>query len=201
MSALDELRESLREAARRDVDANRVRRRRRHRRTTAVVVLALLGGGAAAGAADLISVGKPLGDIPGRNPAYRPAGATDLQIALKASSGDVLPYGVVTYTARNGDRCAMAGVIRGAQLGLMDGATFRPYSAERTGACRTGQLQFSDLLKLGSHSLLFGRATPSTRFVRLPLLNRRIAVGQGGAFLFVLTNVEHGERLDIVPEE
>ena len=38
VSALDELRENLREAARRDVEANRVRTRRRHRRATGFVV-------------------------------------------------------------------------------------------------------------------------------------------------------------------
>lgn len=201
MSALDELREGLREAARRDVEANRARNRRRHRRATGFVILALFGGAAAAGAADLISIGAPLDDPPGRVADYRPKGATDLQIALTAPSGGELPYGVVTYTGRNGDRCAMAGVIRGAQLGLMDGDTFRPYGTDRTGACREGQQQFSDVATLGSRSLLFGRAAPSTRFIRVPQLNQRIPVGQGGAFLFVLANVDKGERLDVIPEE
>jgi hypothetical protein len=184
VSALDELREGLREAARRDVEAGRVRNRRRHRRATGFVVLALLGGAAAAGAADLISVGEPVRE-PARTPAYRPEGATDLQIALKAPSGGALPYGVVTYTARNGDRCALAGVIRGAQLGTMDGARFRPFPSDRTGACRAGSKPFHEPIELGGRTLLYGRAKPSTRFVRVEGTDRKVAVGPGGAFLFV----------------
>jgi hypothetical protein len=184
VSALEELREGLREAARRDVEAGRSRNRRRHRRVTGFVVLALLGGGAAAGAADLISVGEPVRE-PARSPAYRPQGATHLQIALTARSGGDLPYGVVTYTARNGDRCALAGVIRGAQLGIMQDGTFRPYASDRTGACRAGTKLFHDSSVLGGRTLLYGRAAPSTRFVRLEGTDRRVPVGPGGAFLFV----------------
>jgi hypothetical protein len=184
VSALDELREGLREAARRDVEAGRVRNRRRHRRATGFVILALLGGAAAAGAADLISTGEPLRE-PARSPAYRPEGATDLRIALTARSGGELPYGVVTYTARNGDRCALAGVIRGAHLGRMDGARFRPFASDRTGSCRSGTKLFYDFAVLGGRTLLYGRAAPSTRFVRVEGTERRAPVGPGGAFLFV----------------
>jgi hypothetical protein len=184
VSALDELREGLREAARRDVDAARVRNRRRHRRTTGFVILALLGGTAAAGAADLISIGEPVRE-PARSPAYRPEGATDLRIALTARSGGELPYGVVTYTARNGERCALAGVLRGAQLGRMDGARFRPFSSNRTGSCRSGTKLFHDFAVLGDRTLVFGRAAPSTRFVRIEGTKRRAPVGPDGAFLFV----------------
>jgi hypothetical protein len=184
VSALDELREGLREAARRDVEAGRVRNRRRHRRATGFVVLALLGGAAAAGAADLISIGEPVRE-PARSPAYRPEGATDLQIALTARSGGELPYGVVTYTARNGDRCALAGVIRGAQLGRMNGTEFRPFASDQTGSCRSGTRLFHDFAVLGDRTLIYGRAAPSTRFVRAEGTARRVPVGAGGAFLFV----------------
>ena len=107
MTALEELRENLREAAQRDIEANRDRSRRRHRRTTGLAVLALLGGAAAASATDLISVGEPLHRPANRTTAYAPDGATQMQVALTATSGAELPYGVVTYTARNGERCAV----------------------------------------------------------------------------------------------
>src|SRR3954451_18505125 len=74
MSGLDDLRESLREAARADVEANRARSRRRKNRATGVVALALLGGAAAAGAADLISIGEPVRNLPDVNRGYRPPG-------------------------------------------------------------------------------------------------------------------------------
>jgi hypothetical protein len=184
VNALDELRESLREAARRDVEADRSRHRRRRRRATGIVILALFGGAAAAGAADLISVGEPVRE-PSRSSAYRPGGATQLQIALTARSEGKLPYGVLTYTARNGDRCALAGVIRGAQLGLMEGGKFRPFTSDRTGACRSGTKLFNDFAVLGDRTLVYGRAAPSTRFVRVEATDRRVRVGPGGAFLFV----------------
>jgi hypothetical protein len=148
------------------------------------VILALLGGAAAAGAADLISVGKPVRE-PDRSTAYRPEGATHLQIALTARSGGELPYGVVTYTARNGDRCALAGFIRGAQLGRMQAGKFRPYASNRTGSCRAGTKLFHDFSVQGNRTLIYGRAAPGTRTVRVEGTTKSAPVGPGGAFLFV----------------
>jgi hypothetical protein len=122
---------------------------------------------------------------PARAPAYRPAGATHLQIALKARSGRELPFGVVIYTARNGDRCALAGFIRGAQLGRLQGGTFRPYASDRTGSCRAGTRLVQDLSVQGDRTLLYGRAAPGTRTVRVEGTTQSAAVGPGGAFLFV----------------
>ncbi len=190
MTALEELRENLREAAQRDIDANRVRNRRRHRRTTGLVVLALLGGAAAASATDLISVGTPIGRQPQQSLAYAPAGATHLQVALTAKSGAELPYGVVTYTARNGDRCAIPGFIRGTQIGLIENGKFRPYASDRGGACRGGNLLFQDGITIGEHRLVFGRAKPTTRRISVPGLVSDVAVGKGGAFLFVLDKTQ-----------
>jgi hypothetical protein len=200
MSALDELREGLREAARRDVEAGRFRNRRRRRRATGFVILALLGGGAAAGAADLISVGEPLRDPAEQTPAYRPAGARDLQIALTTPSGGKLPYGVVIYTARNGQRCALAGVIRGASLGLVDNGKFRPYGSGRTGSCMVGTRPFQDQIALGDRTLIYGRAAPRTRTVRLKGIPGEAPVGKGGAFLFVLGKVAPNEAFELEQE-
>ena len=119
MSALDELREGLREAARRDIEAQRVRSRRRHRRATGAVVLALLGGAAVAGATDLLSVGEPLPDPVGKTTVYRAANGERIQIAVQAESGGALPFAVGTYDAVNGERCALAGYIRGTELGAI----------------------------------------------------------------------------------
>ncbi len=185
MTALEELRENLREAAQRDIDANRARSRRRHRRTTGLVVLALLGGAAAASATDLISVGKPLRQPANRTTAYAPEGGTRMQIAATAPSGAALPYGVVTYTSKNGDRCAVPGFIRGSRIGLIQGGKFRPYASDYTGACRRGTRLFYDSIVIGDRVLLYGRATPGTRRVSVPGLASGVAVGKGGAFLFV----------------
>jgi hypothetical protein len=200
VNALDELREGLREAARKDVEVARVRNRRRHRRATGFVILALFGGAAAAGAADLISIGEPVPEKAERAPAYRPDGATNLQIALKARSGGELPYGVVTYTARNGDRCALAGVIRGAQLGLIEGNEFRPYASDRTGACRGADRLVLDRAAVGEHTLVYGRAAPATRTVRVRGTDRRVAVGSGGAFLFVYDKLTPATSIAIIEE-
>ena len=96
MSALDELREGLREAARRDVEARRVRRRR-HRRATGAIAVVLLGGAAAATATDLISVGEEVSDPVGQTAAYRAAGGEPVQIAVQADSGGELPFAVGVY--------------------------------------------------------------------------------------------------------
>ena len=185
MTALEELRENLRKAAQRDIDAHRVRSRRRRRRTTGLVVLALLGGAAAASATDLISVGKPLRQPANRTTAYAPDGGTKMQVALTAPSGAALPYGVVTYTAKNGERCAVAGFIRGTQIGLVQGDKFRPYAVDYTGACRKGKRLFYDSIVIGDRVLLFGRARPATRRISVPGLASGVPVAKGGAFLFV----------------
>ena len=48
-----------------------------------------------------------------RTTDYAPDGGTKMQVALTAPSGAALPDGVVTYTSKNGERCAVAGFIRG----------------------------------------------------------------------------------------
>jgi hypothetical protein len=96
------------------------------------------------------------------------------------------------YSARNGQRCALAGVVRGAQLGRIEGGEFRPFTSDRTGACRAGTKGFHDLSVLGDRTLVYGRAAPSTRFVRVDGTDRRVAVGPGGAFLLVFDEPSQG---------
>ena len=185
MSALDELREGLREAASRDVEANRTRSRRRRWQATGLLVLALLGGGAAATATDLISVGEPVPDALPQGAKYRPAAGERRQITVTTSAGAELPFGVAVYDATNGDRCALAGMIRGVQIGKLSGNEVRPYPADRPGACRGGGRMFLDWVTVGGRALLYGRASTGTRAVRLRQLGKEFRVGPDGAFLFV----------------
>jgi hypothetical protein len=185
LSALDELREGLREAASRDVEANRARSRRRRWQATGLLVLALLGGGAAATATDLISVGEPVPDAIPQGARYRPAAGERRQITVTTSAGAELPFGVAVYDATNGDRCALAGVIRGVQIGILIGDEFRPYPADRPGACRDHGRMFLDWVTVAGRALLYGRASPGTRAVRLRETGQSFPVGADGAFLFV----------------
>ena len=131
MSALDELRESLREAARRDVEADRVRNRRRRRRATGFVALALLGGAAAAGAADLISVGEPVREpaaaapsLPpgegGDAPADRADGAARAASCRSASSSTPPATASAARSPASGPRRAARAASRAASSGRYD---------------------------------------------------------------------------------
>jgi hypothetical protein len=127
LPALAELRESLREAAVRDIAARKPRRRRR--RGIALFAAVLLGGAAAAGAADLISSGEPVRNERAAGPRYDSSG--QLQLATIAKDKP-LPWGVQIYTSAGGKNCALVGRIRGAQLGRLDadGKTFE-FKGER----------------------------------------------------------------------
>jgi hypothetical protein len=159
LSGLDELREHLREAARRDVEARRVRRRRR-RRTTSVLAALVLGGAAAAGAADLISVGEPATDLRAQRNEYKPpAGTLRPTILVRAKSGLELPYAVGAYDARGGKRCLIAGSLLSYTLGVIDGDEFRPYRHDKVGACDRPDKQTYDTLRDHGNTLVFGRAS------------------------------------------
>jgi hypothetical protein len=187
MSALDELRENLRAAAHRDVEAEHSRlRRRRKRRTTGVLAALLLGGAAAAGAAELISIGEPVRDTRRQVDKYRPPpGTTGYQLAATAPSGNGPPFGVAVYTARNGEHCVLAGQVRGATLGVVERGVFRPYATTQAGACRAQRRSFYDERQLGGRYLVYGRANAKVRAIRVVSTGKRVPPGVGGAFLFV----------------
>jgi hypothetical protein len=184
--ALDELRESLRDAAERDVAA-RAPARRRRRRGLAVVVAVLLGGAAAAGAADLISAGDPVQDtrrVPAR---YHPS--TRVQLSVQAHDTP-LSWGVGVYETRAGRACALAGRVRGAQLGELRDRTFRAYAPGRAGLCGnpTGTTGlFGGSFERDGRTIVYGRARPGARFVVAAVdgERHRVRTGIGGAFLFV----------------
>ncbi len=195
MSALSELREHLREAARRDIEAERVRRRRLRRRSTGFLVAVLLGGAAAATAADLISVGEPVPDTRQGFEQYRPAEDGGMKPVMTAVSGYELPFGVAIFTAKNGQRCAVAGEALGSSLGRVRNGTFRPYDATQAGTCRGGNRLLFDAIDIGDRTLLFGRAAPGAKTVRFEGTTR--TPGPGGAFLFVLKRVPPTYRFNV----
>ncbi len=186
MNALDELRESLRAAASRDVEASQARSRRRRRRATGAIVAVLLGGAAAAGAADLISVGEPIPDSRVQEANYKPRGGNGFTIAVTAPSEDPkLPYGVGLYTANNGARCAVAGQVRGFSLGAVERGTFRPYTTDRIGVCaKPGRPTYGAITYRG-RSLVFGITGKGDRTVRVAGTSADKEVGPERAFLFV----------------
>ena len=77
---------------------------------------------------------------------------------VTARSGSKYPFGVAIYTAKNGQRCAIAGEARGSSLGRVRGDTFRPYDATQAGACGSANALFHSAIDIGDRTLLFGRA-------------------------------------------
>jgi hypothetical protein len=185
VTAVEELRERLREAARRDVAA--VRRRRRRRRAAAALALALIGGGAAAEATNVFESGPMAPAIDGLSPRYAPGPGNRRQITAKLRvDGVPLPLGVAVYETRDGRTCALAGVINGSSLGVLVDGTFRPYAADRVGTCNVPQRATIDSITLAGKAVLFGLAAPKTRTVALPETGAEFRVGPDRAFLFVV---------------
>jgi len=158
VSAIEELRENLRDAARRDIEARRVRRRRT-RRLGGALAAVLIGGAAAAGAADLISEGEPAPDTRQIAEAYKPPpGALRPTILATADVGDTLPVAVGSYDNAKGQRCLVVGSMRaGYVLGIVKDGTFHAYE-RRTGTCQFPRLGNLDALYYRGNTLVFGRA-------------------------------------------
>jgi hypothetical protein len=187
MSAINQLREHLREAARRDIEAERARTRRVRRRAAAFLAAVLLGGAAAATAADLISVGEPVPDTRQGFEQFRAVGGGGVRPVVTAASGYELPFGVAIYTAKNGQRCAIAGEALGSSLGRVRDGKFRPYDQTQAGACGGGTKLFHDAIDIGDRTLVFGRAAPGAKAVTYE--GTPHTPGPGGAFLFVVERV------------
>jgi hypothetical protein len=189
LPALAELRESLREAAARDIAARKPRRWRR--RGIGLLVAAVFTGAAAAGAADLISSGEPVKDNHPAGSRYDSSGR--LQVAVTAADKP-LPWGVQIYTSPEGQECALVGRIRGIELGKLDadGKTFHPYERGRQGACgdpggKTGY--FRDIVVGADRSVIYGRARSGVKRVIFEFKGKRVPVetGLGGAFVVVFS--------------
>jgi hypothetical protein len=186
MSAISELREHLREAARKDIEAERARKRRFRRRSTVFLATVLLGGAAAATAADLFSVGEPVPDTRQGLENYRAAQAGGMTPVVTAASGYKLPFGVAIYTAKNGRRCVVAGEALGSSLGRVRNGKFLPYDQTQAGSCGDAKL-FVDAIDIGDKTLVFGRAAPRAKVVTYEGTPQ--TPGPGGAFLFVVKRV------------
>jgi hypothetical protein len=184
LPALAELRESLREAAARDVAARKPRRWRR--RGVGFLVAALFTGVAAAGAADLISSGEPVNDEHDAGSQYSSSG--QLQVAVTADDTP-LPWGVKPYTSTNGESCALVGRIRaGVELGLLDDkGVFHKYTEGRSGACGNVETGFMSALRKNGKTAVYGRFGNAGAKIRVVVDGTpyTTSAGRDGAFIFV----------------
>jgi hypothetical protein len=196
--ALDELRESLRAAAAREIaDAAPRRRRRRRRRVTGLLAVGLLGAAGAAGAAQLIATGKPVRDhhtIAG----YQPAGGLP-QISVVARDGRTA-WAVRVFRSGNGQHCALAGRLNGVALGVMRGGTFHPYAPDHQGSCNRPGRPFGSTEYIDGRTLVFGIARPGAKRVTVTVDGRaRTApTGRGGGFLLVYRGPIANDELKIL---
>jgi hypothetical protein len=186
MSATEQLRAGLRDAAARDIAA-RARRRRRRGRIAGVLALVLVGGGAAADATSLFDSGPVTPNIRDQIPRYAPGHGKPRQIAVKQRvDGVPLPFGVAVYRTAEGRACALAGVLNGTALGTLADGRFRPFAADRVGTCNTPGRATFDQTTIAGHRVVFGLASARARSVVLPELGRSFALGPDRAFLFVV---------------
>jgi hypothetical protein len=188
-SARERLGEELVAAAVRQHEerASRSRGRRRRRAVLSIAAATILGAGAVAGAARLIATGEPLPDrtVPGaRNqPADAPVLVAQVWDAERRTA-----WGVGLYTSDEGEDCALAGAVRGQQLGRIEGGVFRRYEGDYTGACaaldRALPISFDVLQVPGSprRTILFGRTLPTARSVQVTHagVTRTVRVARGG---------------------
>jgi hypothetical protein len=179
---MEQLRESLREAARTDI---RARRRRRRLRVSAVLALALVGGGAAAEATDLFEKGPAAPDIRGlATERYGPGAGARRQIVVKQRVARVaLPVGVAVYRTAEGLDCALAGAINGAELGDIVDGRFRPFAAGRSGTCNAPGRATYDLVSVAGHSFVYGLTATGMHSVSLAETGASARVGPDRAFL------------------
>ena len=91
---------------------------------------------------------------------------------------------VGVYRARNGDSCALAGQLRGSEIGEIAGGVFHAYSQNTAGAC--GGAGTGDRLLGDDRTIFFGLAKPGARVTAtLDGDARSTTAGRNGGFLFV----------------
>src|SRR4051812_45999982 len=183
--ALDELRESLRAAAAREIEAEAPRRRRRRRRrATGLLAIGVLAAAGAAGAAELLATGEPVRDdraIAG----YQPAAGLP-QISVVARDGRTA-WAVRVFRARNGQQCVLAGRLNGVSLGVMRGGTFHPYARDFHGTCNQPGRPFAGTQYVAGRTLVFGIARSGAKRVTVTVDGQRrpAPTGREGGFLLV----------------
>jgi hypothetical protein len=196
--ALDELRESLRAAAARETEAAAPRRRRRRRRrATGLLAIGLLAAAGAAGAAELIATGEPVRDDHAVAAGYRP-GAGLSQISVVARDGRTA-WAARVYTARNGQRCVIAGRLNGVSVGLVSNGTFHPYPPGFTGSCNRPARPFGTTQYIAGETLVFGVAKPGARRVTVTVdgTPKPASTGRLGGFLLVYRGSITSDELKI----
>ncbi len=185
LPALAELRESLREAAARDIAARKPRRWRR--RGIGLFAAVLVTGAAAAGAADLISSGDPVPEQPA-DPRYQPAALPQIDAIAHDKP---LPWGVQVFESAEGKTCAIAGQIRGASLGKVDaGGVFHSYPDKRGGACGTLTNKQGGFISFAfgvNRTAVYGRVRAGASSVTVVVdgESKTVPTGPGGGFLLV----------------
>lgn len=203
--AAQELRENLRRAAQRQVQARRARRRRRQTLGIVLAGVLLVAGGATA--AELISVGEPARDRPGMPAGQRPQTGQPGELVLRAPDAQAGgSWGARVYESRTGTQCILAGWVRGATLGRVEGSRFRPYPTDATGSC--GSLPRSQFFfavtphaEPRPRTLVYGRARDDVRALRVDDGQRthRVQPGPDGAFLLVLKGEVPPPQVQIRP--
>jgi hypothetical protein len=202
LDPLDAMRDQFRAAAARDIAAQAAPKRSRWSRwwsgrTVFIGVVAVAGAAGLATAGDLISVGEPKPEIEGRSPRYAPSSTPQITVQAPPEAGRELPFGVAVYTAKNGTNCALAGEVRGDQVGLIEGGVFRPYADNFAGACSDPEIGpgVRSEIEIDNHLLLFGRAGDEVAKVRMTRTHgdeaQTVSVGGGGAYLFVFDDAAH----------
>lgn len=189
---LDELRESFRAAAVRQIEreqATSSSRRPRHRRwMLGAAVTAVCASGGFAAATQLISAGSPRKDVEQRSSRYVWNGEGLIALTAKDATQQ-LPWGVIVYRSPSKQDCALVGQLRGNELGVIDHGKFRRFEERTGGACgpKSRIPLFFDLRYLNGRSLVFGRVRSDVATVRITHegRSRELKRGPGGAFLFV----------------
>lgn len=174
------------------------RRRRRHRRlrTTGFVVATLLGAAAVADGTGLISSGEPIQPNPGLevgDPKVTLAEGAKVEVVATAPDRERnVSYGVAIYTSDAGNRCVIAGQLRGNQLGLERDGVFHRFSDLRPGVCLLGGDGVSSSTRIDStppRLLIYGRTrrpeAAGTFVVRSTGERHPIKPARGGAWLLV----------------
>lgn len=180
------MREEFRAAAAREMRPEP--RRRTHRRFVVALLAAIGVTGSVAAATQLISIGEPRREPVEKSDRFKPEVAGI--IAVTAPDPDrTLPWGVLIYRAADGERCALAGQLRGTQLGAIEGDRFRPFEDRSSGICaRSDRSPYhADVRFIDGRSVVYGRARAGVVALEAAYTNgrRRAPTGVGGAFLFV----------------
>jgi hypothetical protein len=188
---LTEMKEAFRDAARREIARTPAPSppRRWSVRSGAVVIIGIAATGGLATATGLIHIGSDTSN-PGKPDRYRPRTVVSPISVTTPDPGGSLPWGVVTFTSRSGDACAVAGRVRSGQLGRLENGTFRAFGPHPAGACADlHRVPFvGTVTRSGGRNVIFGRARPGVVRIEMQIGARKLtaATAKDGAFIVVL---------------